>query len=518
MKCFVTDILRMNHKCPYSLCCTCLRNSHVNPIVCHTCGKEIEPFIGDGVGAILVAGYDECNTFVEDIRQFAMIATSRVVPSMCIRESNLKTIIPNEKDSLIEIKTRILKVLEELVMGSGIHTLLFYYSGHNERDKHTQNNCLQITKNCSFDLCLLSDNLRQLMKGNAEVKIKKTIVFLDCCYPELVDMPTDKVIQINACAQNTEADAIKGDASFFTKCVIQALTMKTMTATEYKCSLSECDSRCLIHEDYISVERLVKFISHHADNTKSKIPIISQLKNVTPNDVYLAYNYHFPVQFDFEIEMKQFGDTSQSESVFHVKVGLPDCLELGRLKTRLWEEYLGRLAKITITPNARALVNPDMFCIECKSGPSKQDVQEIEHINDLPRKQFLKFKLRDMQRININKPVAMLLKNVTLIPEQYRKTIIDLDETAAKMETDKKEPVSNLAKPSIILEEDTHNVDAFFEKHGNYYERCLNEWLSIIKKHMKENSKLLKGHLEIKCETLGDDGAGFVTFAIVEEI
>ena len=40
---------------------------------------------GDGVGALLVAGYDESNTFVEDIRKFAIVATSRVVPSMCIR-------------------------------------------------------------------------------------------------------------------------------------------------------------------------------------------------------------------------------------------------------------------------------------------------------------------------------------------------------------------------------------------------------------------------------------------------
>ena len=71
-------------------------------------------------------------------------------------------------------QTKILKALEELVTKSGIHTLLFYYSGHNtdnqditdnkdnkenkdsKERKDKKDNYLQITDKCTFDLSTFS--------------------------------------------------------------------------------------------------------------------------------------------------------------------------------------------------------------------------------------------------------------------------------------------------------------------------------------------------------------------------
>ncbi|KAH3847099.1 hypothetical protein DPMN_089413, partial [Dreissena polymorpha] len=78
----VSEINHFNCATKIKICCACMRNSYVNPIKCQECDNEIKSIIGDGWGAILIAGFDEDNSFQNDVKMFAHAISSKVLPSM----------------------------------------------------------------------------------------------------------------------------------------------------------------------------------------------------------------------------------------------------------------------------------------------------------------------------------------------------------------------------------------------------------------------------------------------------
>ncbi|KAH3864355.1 hypothetical protein DPMN_027372 [Dreissena polymorpha] len=110
-------------------CCACMRNGYINPVKCQGCDKddEIKAIIGDGWGAILIAGYDEDNSFFQkDVKVFAHAISSKVLPSMCV---STWIVIDPARNTERPVSARIDDAFEEMVKRD-IHTLVFLYSGH----------------------------------------------------------------------------------------------------------------------------------------------------------------------------------------------------------------------------------------------------------------------------------------------------------------------------------------------------------------------------------------------------
>ncbi|KAH3804459.1 hypothetical protein DPMN_132745 [Dreissena polymorpha] len=81
----VSEINHADCATKIKICCACMKNSYVNPVKCQECDNEIKSIIGDGWGAILIAGFDEDNnSFRNDVKMFAHAISSKVLPSMCV--------------------------------------------------------------------------------------------------------------------------------------------------------------------------------------------------------------------------------------------------------------------------------------------------------------------------------------------------------------------------------------------------------------------------------------------------
>lgn len=120
------------------VCAACMRNSYLNPIICHSCNKELVPYIGSGWGAILIAGNDTNKDlalgFKRDILEVKKIIISKCPLVMGIRENYVQLITPDEPGVIENMMTKFETAVESFDR-KDVYTLLIYFTGHHYLNK-----------------------------------------------------------------------------------------------------------------------------------------------------------------------------------------------------------------------------------------------------------------------------------------------------------------------------------------------------------------------------------------------
>ncbi|KAH3885802.1 hypothetical protein DPMN_009800 [Dreissena polymorpha] len=185
---FVGRVTEKYHSsdCPtkIKICCACMRNGYINPVKCQGCDNEIKAIIGDEWGAILIAGYDDDNSFFEkDVKVFAQAISSNVLPSMCVSTC---IVIDPASNTERSVSARIDDAFEKIAKRN-IHTLVFVYSGHHG------NTGFEVGIDEYISLQHLNDSIQKCKN------IQKVIAFMDCCQPEVITVNKEqRLIQFNA--------------------------------------------------------------------------------------------------------------------------------------------------------------------------------------------------------------------------------------------------------------------------------------------------------------------------------
>ncbi|KAH3884897.1 hypothetical protein DPMN_008883 [Dreissena polymorpha] len=170
---------------------------------------------------------------------------------------------------------------------------MFVYSGHND----DRGRGLQLGKDEFYPLTELSDKLNKLKKKKAN--FDKVIVFLDCCYPDKINLKGLKLIQINATAPTVEAKADTNTGSPFLQYIIQAFTA---TANGKGCNVPNCECSDILQDSFITLDTLCDYLNEHFKNGELKLDMPSMnADNISLQDTVLAYNCNFKVQFEFTI-------------------------------------------------------------------------------------------------------------------------------------------------------------------------------------------------------------------------
>ncbi|XP_052240224.1 uncharacterized protein LOC127850872 isoform X2 [Dreissena polymorpha] len=389
------------------ICCPCMRNSYINPIICHTCGWTIKPFINSDFGAILVAGYENPteSVYKEDIRKFKEVVTSKVLPTMCLSPEN---VIVVAETGNAENNTAIKQLDEafENLAKKKIKTLLFVYSGHKSKTQGCR-----IGKDEFFTIDYLGKSIE---KGKAQNEtMNKVIVFLDCCYPEYVHLdPTLslKLMQLNATGQSEEAHAsISG--SQFLKYVMQAFTSRANGGT---CKDLDCKCGELLNGDFITLDDLRSYINTHI-KSKSLTGILlhQQLHNINEKDIILCFNYKHPVKFEFTLAWLGSLELTVTACVFPEEFK-DDFTQLKQLKHVLTSKFMERVSSIRPSDKDCDIIAATM-CIETNTGPKEGDVEEINDLTEMllawNSKRLLRFKPRLVSNIEETKPVGWWFRN-----------------------------------------------------------------------------------------------------------
>ncbi|XP_052772283.1 uncharacterized protein LOC128211482 [Mya arenaria] len=397
-----------------NVCASCMRNSFLNPIMCHTCGNKLRPFIGENWGAILIAGNDKrekvAESFTEDVSRLRDVITSRSVPVMCIRKEKIEVVAPikpgNEDNEMwIKVQRAFGKLKKQ-----NITTLMVAYSGHHgfrakqkaegtndtdqsqnglERSEPEKADILQeegifiLSENESMKDVDLCNEIQQL------TTVDKVLVFEDCCHGDAMThaLKGKRVVQFNSSTTRTKSlvNSSQKKSQF-----IDAL-IKALTATDDKkregelyqhanCQLCVNIADELFKKTFLTLETLHIFISNYIDHCKStglksvSHPTFST-QNILGKDSILAYRYHFPVAFHFKIK-KPKGVEIKSELIF-----LNEYENLLKLKEFLLRKLLGD------DDTTKYLVEKDQLkayaavvSIQVETGPREVHLNEIDSL------------------------------------------------------------------------------------------------------------------------------------------
>ncbi|KAH3755131.1 hypothetical protein DPMN_189817 [Dreissena polymorpha] len=168
---------------------------------------------------------------------------------------------------------------------------MFVYIGH------TAGSGLQVGKDEFYSLNALSEKFNEWKMKKPH--FDKVIAFLDCCYPEKMNLKGLKLIQINATASmETKVDKIHGNP-------LLNYVMQAFTATAYGkgCILEDCECSNILQGSFITLNDLWLYLNEHTKHEASTFDIpFMHTEHISLQDTILAYNCHFKVQFDFTIE------------------------------------------------------------------------------------------------------------------------------------------------------------------------------------------------------------------------
>ncbi|KAH3885161.1 uncharacterized protein LOC127839138 [Dreissena polymorpha] len=393
------------------ICCSCMRNSYINPVKCYTCGETIQPFINANWGAILVAGYDENfgNVFQKDINQFKEVITSKVLPAMCINPQNVITLAEDMKGIKADEK---LDQAFDILSGTNIQTLLFVYSGH-----HDDESGFQLGPNVNYNLDKVSLRLNKWNEENPN--FGKVIAFLDCCFPKKMNLNSSlKLIQFNATSPTTPADLETKEGSPFLNYVIQAFTAR---ANGKVCKIKECECHERILGNFITLHDLWNYLNEHIQlqrETSLKEPYMSAA-NIELRDTLLAYNYDFEVKFEFTIKWLETAERKKYVRPMEFN-------EFERLKLILAKDILRHVYNINLNLEDCSELSKfaEIISLEINTGPRTAHVKEIDNIELLllywNSKRQLRCLARLLPSVNVDKPVGRCFKKVPDILAVHR--------------------------------------------------------------------------------------------------
>ncbi|XP_052219431.1 uncharacterized protein LOC127836849 isoform X2 [Dreissena polymorpha] len=391
------------------ICCSCMRNSYINPVKCHTCGETIQSFNANW-GAILVAGYDEevGHVFQNDIKQFEEVITSKVLPAMCINPQNVITLAEDMKG--IKADEQLDQAFDDLSK-KDIQTLLFVYSGHNDE------NGFQLGPNVNYHLDKVSLRLNKWNEENPH--FGKVIAFLDCCFAKKMNLNSSlKLIQFNAISPTTPADLKTTEGSSLLNYVIQAFTAR---ANGKICKMKNCKCHEHIRGNFITLHNLWDYLNEHIQlqSEPSLEEPYMYAANIKLRDTLLAYNCDFEVKFEFTIKWLE---TEEWKIYVHPM----EFNEFEILKLILAKDILRYVYNINPGIYYRDLLSKfaEIISLEINTGPMTTDVQEIDNIQLLllywNSKRQLRCLARPLPDVNVDKPVGRCVKNVPDIQALHR--------------------------------------------------------------------------------------------------
>ncbi|KAH3807268.1 hypothetical protein DPMN_135603 [Dreissena polymorpha] len=350
-------------------CCSCLRNTYINPIQCHTCGHTIKSFINSHCGAVLVAGFDNdrgaSNVFKSDIRKFKVVITSKIFPAMCLEDENV-IVVPEEANMHSMVKT-IYSAIDHM-SEKDIRTLLFVYSGHNGIYG------LRVGEQEYFTMDMLSKKLNAWKRKTSS--FEKLIAIFDCCEPEALELNKSlKVVQLNATGLGDEAYATRNHGSHFLQCIIQAFTAN---ATGGRCQHQNCQCISNVYGEFITLDKLLNCIDEHRRNGHlGGIIPTENVQNINIKNEILAYNYNLEVVLRFTLEWPIMFETNKafvSPSMFD---------KFDELKRQLTEDVIkGAFGKNNISSEIRSMFGSIMR-IEIDTGPKIKHTKEIDTVEML---------------------------------------------------------------------------------------------------------------------------------------
>ncbi|XP_052219334.1 uncharacterized protein LOC127836681 [Dreissena polymorpha] len=390
----VSEINHSNCATKIKICCACMRNSYINPVKCQECDNEIKSIIGDGWGAILIAGFDEDNdSFRNDVMMFAQAISSKVLPSMCV--STVIT-IDSATQTTEPVSVRIDDAFNT-VMRHNVHTLVFLYSGHHGNDG------FKVGMNEYVSMQHINRKIQEC------THVEKVIAFVDCCQPEIFRVKEERrLIQFNATASTDTAISLRNEGSPFTKLLVQAFTMK---ASGGKCALPHCE--CRIDGPFITIDSLSHYIEIHRQNglLRGMEPDKSLMKINWQNEC-LAYNNSYKVAFRFDIVLPEPFTSKHTYEVLATTVNDYDALIQTILFPR-FADLLGEQLNVHQKSMSHADKNADCLCIVYDTGPKW--CEEVDNIEKLVlawnSKRLLCCKLRFSLTGNCHKPSGFFLKN-----------------------------------------------------------------------------------------------------------
>ncbi|XP_052786424.1 uncharacterized protein LOC128221845 [Mya arenaria] len=197
-------------KTKIQMCVGCMRNWQYNPVKCHSCDQaKIQSPVGDGWGALLIAGTDEENPY----------ATKQFENDIAKMEKNVitdVTVMGIRKEKVITVKKSTTNYTEQLdnafrdIDTQGISTLVLVYSGHHF--------------DARFNLDSGKENDEKLVRRLKNlVNVNKIVLFLDCCFPERLNLSGKIVLQLNA-VKSSEHALFDTEGSQYINEIVQAVT------------------------------------------------------------------------------------------------------------------------------------------------------------------------------------------------------------------------------------------------------------------------------------------------------
>ncbi|XP_052801051.1 uncharacterized protein LOC128231856 isoform X2 [Mya arenaria] len=395
---------------PIKVCASCIRNSFLNPIICHTCEMEVQPFIGQNWGAILIAGNDKdkvvADAFKNDVHRLKEVITSRSVPVMCIREESIEVVTPDEPDKEDnkmwgKVKDAIKKLKEK-----SLKTLLVVYSGHHglqTKEEIAKNEKKSIgplqsvtgsTIEAKEGFFKLGEN--ELMKDVElcnEIQQLKSVdnifIFEDCCHgdAEIKSVLTGKTVVTFNSSNTTTTSSVdfKKKENKYIATLIKALTATEETRHELyqhkDCKRCEDIANILFYGNFLTVNTLHTFLSYyieHCKNTemKSHGSRLFSAQNLWGKDNILAYRYSFQVAFQFKIKKPKGGEV-KSESICLNKFD-----DLQRLKESLFRKMLSfdESTKYLVENEDQLKVFAAAVSIQVEHGSREVHLKEIDSL------------------------------------------------------------------------------------------------------------------------------------------
>ncbi|XP_052785489.1 uncharacterized protein LOC128221082 isoform X2 [Mya arenaria] len=192
------------------ICVGCLWNWRYNPVKCHSCDQEkIRCPVGDGWGAILIAGTDEKHAFTKHFEDDIEKIKDKLITEatlMGVRGDNVITV----KKSITTYGEQLDKAFSRINNSSEIDTLVLVYSGHHG------------DQGFRLGSDLLTDGELE-KKVNGLKPVKKVIAIFDCCRPKKLNLGEKTVLQFNA-VTSTQKASCEPTGSQFINDIIDVFT------------------------------------------------------------------------------------------------------------------------------------------------------------------------------------------------------------------------------------------------------------------------------------------------------
>ncbi|XP_053384811.1 uncharacterized protein LOC128550230 [Mercenaria mercenaria] len=452
-----------NCQCPLKVCVSCMRNSYLNPLRCHTCFQEIEPIIGSKWGAVLVAGrYDNDSEFSKscskDIADVEKVIISRCPLVIGIRKPYVRTITHSISISLEQdedFTSRVQSAFNDLKQ-NGVRTIFFYFSGRFSKADDgfvMQTKC--VDRNTSTEeqqyasKYLLMSEFKEMLRSFSEKSSDPTanemdknfIIVLDCAEAPILgfnDLESDtemyrRIVQLNACGPN-QTIVRESDGSIFKQFFIQGLTMKATKKTCHLEKYERCDICPIKVDDFITIGSLNTYITRHMEayykhlDREPAVPV-----QYTPKDAKIAYVVDTSAELNFILT---FGGMQKDCSI-----ACHFFNEISQLKEVLFDKFVDKMnvdkekgTELQLSAGGYR----DILQIIIKTGPKETHKLKLNSLEQIMSawngKRELFVEMRDIQTIS-DGMVGVFRETKTLLSflqqyekeEQAKRTIYRMD-------------------------------------------------------------------------------------------